>query len=119
MKCERPADLGNVVSFSIDGLECHDIEILKYLKSIGMEWGKSESVFEVIVSSHSDFKDRLEVFKWAIESGCPFEESEDKIFYWAFHSWLADPFNQQKRSILSYLQKRGVPQWNIFHQCHF
>jgi hypothetical protein len=116
MKCERPTDLGIVICS--DRYKCHDIEILKYLKSIGMEWGTSYSVFEVIVSSDSDFKDRLEVFKWAIDSGCPLDEESEDLFYWAFHSWLEDPSNQQKRSILSYLQKQGVPQGNIFHECH-
>ncbi|GFH54998.1 hypothetical protein CTEN210_11474 [Chaetoceros tenuissimus] len=119
MKCEKPADLGSVIYSDEFWFRCHDIEVLKYLKSTGMEWGKSESVFEGIVSSDSEFKDCLEVFHWAIESGCPFdEESEDKIFYWAFHSWLADPFNKQKREILSYLQKRGVAQGNVFHKYH-
>ena len=75
-----------------------------------MEWG---TLLKCIVSSDSEFKDPLEAFHWAIDSGCPLDEDSEDLFYWAFHSWFEDPFNQQKREILSYLQKRGVPQGTI------
>ncbi|GFH55020.1 hypothetical protein CTEN210_11496 [Chaetoceros tenuissimus] len=80
-KCENPADLRSVVNTV--KFKCHDFEILKYLKSTGMEWSVDKILDDISALSaiaHSDkFDDNFEVFrldvmKYLLGKKCPGEE---------------------------------------------
>ncbi|GFH55018.1 hypothetical protein CTEN210_11494 [Chaetoceros tenuissimus] len=79
MKCESPADLGTVIAPG--NFRCHDFDILKYLKSTGMEWSIDQCLHDLsplLEIAYSDkFDDNFEVFQW--ESGCPFDESNHSL----------------------------------------
>ncbi|GFH54999.1 hypothetical protein CTEN210_11475 [Chaetoceros tenuissimus] len=104
MKCERPTDLGTVIAPG--NFECHNFEILKYLKSTGMEWGSRESLDDmsalILIASSCKFDDKFEVFKWAIESGYPFDERYDTLHILTGHFHF-------RLDVMKYLLSKNCP----------